>query len=52
MASKSDPVEGASAICQGRGFHDDQEFIDPQSGGFVRCRTCGRDLDCEDSEEW
>jgi len=39
-------------ICIERGFHDDAEFIDPRSGGFTRCKTCGRDVDREESEEW
>jgi len=39
-------------LCWDRGYHEDEEFIDPQSGGFTRCRTCGRDVDCEQSEEW
>lgn len=36
--------------CRERGFHDDEEFIDPNSGGFVRCRDCGRTIDCEDPD--
>lgn len=39
-------------ICWDRGFHDDQEMIDPKSGGFVRCKTCGRDVDREEDEDW
>lgn len=39
-------------ICYERGYHEDKEFIDPQSGGFTRCQTCGRDVDREESEEW
>lgn len=27
--------------------HDFEEFIDPESGGFVRCRNCGHTVDCE-----
>ena len=39
-------LEGAD-ICQDRGFHDWQEFIDPQSGGFIRCKDCKTEQDCE-----
>ena len=38
------------AICDERGFHDYQEFIDPDSGGFVRCKDCGKEVDCEDPD--
>ncbi len=31
--------------------HDYQEFIDPHSGGFIRCRKCGKEIDCEDPDE-
>ena len=27
-----------------------QEFIDPQSGGFMRCKDCGKEVDCEDPD--
>jgi len=33
-----------------RQYHDWQEFIDPNSGGFVRCRKCGAEQDCEDPD--
>lgn len=42
----------AQRVCLERGFHDDQEFIDPESGGFVRCKTCGRDVDFEEDGGW
>lgn len=31
-------------------YHDWQEFIDPRSGGFVRCCKCGAERDCEDPD--
>lgn len=37
-------------ICQKRGFHNDEEFIDPKLGGFVRCKDCGREVDMEDPD--
>lgn len=37
-------------ICYERGHHEDEEFIDPRSGGFTRCKTCGRDVDREDPD--
>lgn len=37
-------------LCRERGFHDYEEFIDPQSGGFVKCRDCGKTIDCEDPD--
>ncbi len=39
-------------ICFERGHHEDEEFIDPQSGGFDRCKTCRRDVDREIDEAW
>lgn len=30
--------------------HDWQPFIDPRSGGFVRCSHCGKEQDCEDPD--
>ena len=30
--------------------HYFEEFIDPQSGGFVRCRVCGLEIDREDPD--
>ena len=39
-------------ICYDRGYHDEEEFIDPKSGGFTRCKDCGRDVDREESEDW
>ena len=35
-------------ICLARGYHDDQEFIDPKSGGFTRCKDCGLEIDREE----
>lgn len=40
------------SICRERGYHDFQEFIDPNSGGFERCKDCGLDVDREESEAW
>jgi hypothetical protein len=37
-------------ICRERGYHDYQEFIDPKSGGFDRCKTCGHEVDREDPD--
>ena len=31
-------------------IHEWEEFIDPQSGGWMRCRKCGRAVDCEDPD--
>lgn len=36
--------------CYERGFHDFKEFIDPNSGGFIRCKDCGKEVDCEDPD--
>lgn len=36
--------------CYDRGHHDFEEFIDPQSGGFIRCLDCGKEVDCEDPD--
>ena len=47
-----EPTELQQRICRERGYHDDEEFIDPRSGGFTRCKDCGRDVDREDDEEW
>lgn len=30
--------------------HDFEHFIDPKSGGWVRCKCCGAEYDCEDPE--
>jgi hypothetical protein len=30
--------------------HDWEEFIDPRSGGFIRCKRCGAERDCEDPD--
>lgn len=38
------------AKCWGRGFHDYKEYIDPQSGGFIKCKDCGKTVDCEDPD--
>ena len=50
---QADAIKERSAaenICWFRGYHNDEEFIDPRSGGFVRCLDCGRDKDCEDPD--
>ncbi len=31
-------------------YHDYEEFIDPHSGGFIRCKRCGKTIDCEDPD--
>jgi hypothetical protein len=46
------PFTRGEKVCIERGYHDDEEFIDPKSGGFTRCKVCGRDVDREESEEW
>ena len=51
-ASMSDELTKGQRVCLERGYHDDEEFIDPKSGGFTRCKDCGRDIDREESEEW
>lgn len=38
-------------ICYETGYHEWEAFIDPRSGGFVRCRICGISRDCEDPME-
>lgn len=48
----SEELTKEQRICYERGHHDWEEFIDPQSGGFTRCKTCGLDVDREESEEW
>lgn len=48
----SEELTKGQRICFDRGYHDDESFIDPQSGGFDRCKTCGREVDREDSEDW
>ena len=40
----------SAKVCWDRGFHDWQEFIDPQSGGYHRCRDCGKVEDLEDPD--
>jgi hypothetical protein len=40
------------AVSQHNCHHEWEELIDPMSGGFVRCRKCGRELDCEEDEGW
>jgi hypothetical protein len=47
---QQDPLTKGQRICFDRGYHEDEEFIDPRSGGFVRCKTCGRDVDIEDPD--
>jgi hypothetical protein len=32
--------------------HEFEEFIDPKSGAFVRCKKCGYEVDCEEDESW
>jgi len=44
---KPDELTKVQRICYERGYHEDEEFIDPRSGGFVRCKICKRDMDCE-----
>lgn len=39
-----------TVTCQDRGFHVYQEFIDPQSGGWMRCKDCSKAVDCEDPD--
>lgn len=51
-AQRDAEKEANSEICRERGYHDEEEFIDPQSGGFTRCKTCGYEVDREESEEW
>lgn len=36
--------------CMLRGGHDNEEFIDPNSGGFTRCKSCGHEVDREDPD--
>jgi len=33
-----------------RSGHKYEEFIDPESGGYMRCLTCGKVVDCEDPD--
>jgi hypothetical protein len=40
----------ADKSCRDRGYHDFEELIDPRSGGFMRCRDCGKEVDCEDPD--
>jgi hypothetical protein len=37
-------------ICYENGYHNYEEFIDPKSGGFIRCKICGKTVDCEDPD--
>ena len=46
------PFTRGEKVCIECGYHDDEEFIDPKSGGFTRCKVCGRDVDREEREEW
>jgi hypothetical protein len=32
------------------GIHDWEELIDPRTGGWMRCRKCGKSVDCEDPD--
>lgn len=43
-------IAKSDAKCKERGHHDYQEFIDPKSGGFIRCKDCGHEVDCEDPD--
>lgn len=44
-------AEAGVAECISRhDFHDYAEFIDPRSGGFMRCKRCGHAVDCEDPD--
>jgi hypothetical protein len=36
--------------CWERGYHDYEELIDPESGGFIRCKDCGKEVDCEGTD--
>lgn len=27
--------------------HEYEPFIDPESGGFIKCKKCGHEIDCE-----
>jgi hypothetical protein len=42
----SEPVIPLPDKCLYEG-HDWEELIDPQSGGFMRCKRCGHAVDCE-----
>jgi hypothetical protein len=48
--TQRDELTKGQRICYERGYHNDEEFIDPQSGGFVMCMTCRRQIDCEESD--
>jgi hypothetical protein len=41
------PMRPWERVCFERGYHDWQEFIDPDSAGFMKCRDCGKEVDCE-----
>jgi hypothetical protein len=47
---ESDNLQKHHSICIDRGYHDFQEFIDPKSGGFMRCKDCELEMDCEDPD--
>lgn len=34
------------------GHHDWEAFIDPNSGLFERCKSCGLEQDLEEDEDW
>lgn len=44
------PASSPEAKCWERGYHNYEEFIDPRSGGFIRCKDCGKQVDCEDPD--
>lgn len=50
MTTKEKPKIDPRGKCWQRGSHDYQPFIDPRSGGFIRCKDCGKEVDCEDPD--
>jgi hypothetical protein len=44
--SEAEEILYKQSICS----HDWEELIDPNSGGFVRCKKCGKEEDCEGDE--
>lgn len=49
IVAPREPKHPRNDNCQ-RGIHDYQEFIDPQSGGFIQCKDCGKQVDCENPD--
>jgi len=37
-------------LCDFRGWHDYESRIDPKTGGFLQCKDCGKQRDCEDPD--